>query len=407
MIHALDSDTLVLVQACISLVLAWMMVAAAWSPRALPAQRQWAAGNVLLCIGVFVGAADSFPLWVHGALGAGLIGLGQGLTLKGIYEFRNRRFPMAWVGIIGVTIFLVAFYFVAAEPSLLNRRSAVSLLVSLLCFWCAHALTRHRADDERIMTYTSMFGFMLIGAVMLMRAWYWYVSTGVTPIPDWGQLSEHNVQRNFFLLLVPIAQVITGFGLIGLVAHRHQAALLKLSLMDELTQVYNRGAVDRLLRRVTARAHKTGGKLSLAMVDADHFKSINDTYGHAGGDEVLKDLVAQLVACSRPTDLVVRYGGEEFLVLFDGASLSQATLVVERIRAAAAASQVAWDGKLIRYTISIGLAGGEEGEYDLDRLIALADQRLYVAKREGRNRVAGPAQGDAVTGLPETPAEKQ
>lgn len=407
MIHALDTDTLVLVQVCISLVLAWMMVAAAWSPRALHAQRRWAAGNVLLCVGVFVGAANSLPLWVHGALGAGFIGLGQGLILKGIYEFRNRRFHMAWVGIIGVTIFLVAFYFVAAEPNLLYRRSTVSLLVGLLCFWCAQALMRHRADDERIMTYTSMLGFMLIGVVMLMRAWYWYVSTGVTPIPDWGLLSDPDVQRNLFLLFVPIAQVMSGFGLIGLVAHRHQAALLKLSLMDQLTQVYNRGAVDRLLRRVTARAHKTGGNLSLAMVDADHFKSINDTYGHGGGDEVLKDLVAQLVASSRPTDLVVRYGGEEFLVLFDGASLSQATLVAERIRAAAQASQVAWDNQLIRYTVSIGLVGVEEGEYDLDRLIAIADQRLYAAKHEGRNRVAGPAQGDAVTGLPETPVQNQ
>jgi diguanylate cyclase (GGDEF)-like protein len=406
MIRALDSDTLVLVQACISLVLAWMMVAAAWSPRALPAQRQWAAGNVLLCVGVFVGAANSFPLWVHGALGAGLIGLGQGLILKGLYEFRNRRFHMAWVGFIGVTIFLVAFYFVAAEPSLFYRRCAVSLLVSLLCFWCALALTRHQAGDERIMTYTSMLGFMLIGAVMLMRAWYWYVSTAGMAIPNWGLLSDPNVQRNFFLLFVPIAQVMTGFGLIGLVAHRHQTALLKLSLMDELTQVYNRGAVDRLLRRVTARAHKTGSKLCLAMVDADHFKSINDTYGHAGGDEVLKDLVAQLAASSRPTDMVVRYGGEEFLVLFDGTSLSQATPVVERIRASVDASQVAWGGQQIRYTVSIGLAGVEEGEYDLDRLIALADQRLYAAKRAGRNRVAGPAQGDAVTGPPETPAEK-
>jgi len=158
-----------------------------------------------------------------------------------------------------------------------------------------------------------------------------------------------------------------------------------LASTDELTGIANRRAFMGQLDREIAGAAEFGWPLAVAMFDVDHFKAVNDRYGHAVGDRVLQLIAARAAAVVRGGDLVGRLGGEEFGILMPGASLEEAALVAERLRQAMEAARET-DESLPGVTISIGIAA-REGQRNAAELLAAADVALYAAKGEGRNRV--------------------
>ncbi|WP_049821050.1 sensor domain-containing diguanylate cyclase [Kineococcus radiotolerans] len=149
-------------------------------------------------------------------------------------------------------------------------------------------------------------------------------------------------------------------------------ALRRAATLDGLTGVANRRTLDEVLARVDGEA------LAVALLDVDHFKAVNDRFGHQTGDEVLRAVAAAAVSAVREGDLVARYGGEEFAVLMPGTGTAEAQVVVERLRAAVAG------GTTPRVTCSVGIAGGAAG--DPAALLAEADRALYAAKAAGRDR---------------------
>jgi diguanylate cyclase len=158
---------------------------------------------------------------------------------------------------------------------------------------------------------------------------------------------------------------------------------------DPLTGIGNRRLFDRALRKLAAEAAKRGSPLALLMVDIDHFKRFNDTYGHPVGDLVLKLVAAKLAERALPPRIAARYGGEEFALLLPGSDLAEAVELAEGIRAEVADREVVLksDGrKLGTVTLSIGVAALGPGE-PADRFLARADAALYRAKEKGRNRV--------------------
>ena len=162
------------------------------------------------------------------------------------------------------------------------------------------------------------------------------------------------------------------------------------AMIDGLTRVLNRAWLTDRGERLLRRAAIANEPLSLLMVDVDHFKRFNDTYGHPAGDAVLVAVASILAACVRPSDVVARYGGEEFVVMLPNTRLADARMVSERARAAIAEVMVRdTDGApLPPVTVSIGVAEAH-GETALASLIADADALLYAAKGSGRNRVEG------------------
>jgi diguanylate cyclase (GGDEF)-like protein len=153
---------------------------------------------------------------------------------------------------------------------------------------------------------------------------------------------------------------------------------------DWLTGLHNRRYLARELERLTGAG--TPGPFSVAVLDLDHFKSINDRFGHDAGDQVLVRVAARLLGALRQADVVVRTGGEEFVVLMPRTGPNAAAACCERLRAAIAGEP--WDDVVpgLRVTASVGLASAREGDA-LDALASLADDRLYAAKRAGRDRV--------------------
>jgi len=167
----------------------------------------------------------------------------------------------------------------------------------------------------------------------------------------------------------------------------------ELALQDELTGLANRRALEQMLRAEVSRALRHGRPLSILMADVDHFKSINDTYGHRAGDDVLRG-VARLVADTlRSIDRAARYGGEEIFVIMPETSIAEAGQVAERLRAAVEGHTFVVDPEddeppvPLRLTASVGVAGLPENAESLEGLVETADRALYDAKRQGRNRV--------------------
>jgi diguanylate cyclase (GGDEF)-like protein len=165
------------------------------------------------------------------------------------------------------------------------------------------------------------------------------------------------------------------------------AALAAQSERDSLTGVYNRRKLAEVLEVEIKRARRYDQPLSAMILDIDHFKRVNDTYGHLIGDEVIRYVAETSVRTLRNTDFVARYGGEEFVALLPGEGFPGATIAAERLREAAARPFVASNGTTLAITISAGVTCLRPDTADARALLSEADQALYASKQGGRNRV--------------------
>ena len=162
---------------------------------------------------------------------------------------------------------------------------------------------------------------------------------------------------------------------------------LESAFLDPLTGTRNRGALYSSLQREWELARRHGQALSVIMLDVDHFKAVNDTYGHAVGDTVLQQVADCITRCVRASDIVFRYGGEEFLILLSNTPQDGAMHLAERIRIELARrTHLSSDGTPLRVTASLGVASLYDGD-SKEVLLTHADQALYRAKHAGRNRV--------------------
>lgn len=192
--------------------------------------------------------------------------------------------------------------------------------------------------------------------------------------------NRHLTETVFRQLLVKIRR----FDIV--VSRFDQGITSSLTNVDELTGLLNRVAMEQDIEREQAQAQRTGKPLSIAMLDADHFKAVNDDYGHNFGDQVLEVLADRFEENIRPRDRAYRYGGEEFIILLPETSTSQAGEVMERLRQKTAATRIESTEASLMQTVSIGvsqLASDENYEAAIER----ADKALYKAKESGRNQV--------------------
>ncbi|CAN5268671.1 hypothetical protein BH23GEM2_BH23GEM2_14930 [soil metagenome] len=173
--------------------------------------------------------------------------------------------------------------------------------------------------------------------------------------------------------------------------------------IDPLTGLYNRGYFENILRLIVTETERFGGGSSLIMIDLDHFKQVNDTYGHPAGDAILREVADVLSARKRAVDSAFRYGGEELALLLPRTERDGAAELAERLREAVELKKFEWQGTVIPITISCGVAEYPASAKAAETLLAAADEALYAAKAAGRNcvRVAG---GDASNRQILTPA---
>lgn len=215
----------------------------------------------------------------------------------------------------------------------------------------------------------------------------WYV-TVVAPERDFvGEIQRNQRINSALAVLVGFAIVLLALPVITSLANRG-ARLHARATTDALTGLANRRHFEEVLEREIARSADRSRPLCVAMLDLDHFKGINDTYGHAVGDQALTTVAARLTEVVREDDLVARLGGDEFAVLALGIDLDQAAAVLERVREAVRATPVPTDQGPVALAVTIGVADLVPGVADGAALLRRADQALYVAKAGGRDQVA-------------------
>jgi len=161
---------------------------------------------------------------------------------------------------------------------------------------------------------------------------------------------------------------------------------LEKAMHDPLTGALNRAALDTMLNKEINLAYRHDNPLSVLMIDVDHFKHINDNYGHSTGDQVLRNLVAKLKEQIRTSDILFRYGGEEFTIILNNTNQDGANLLAQRVRSGIEEMTHNLTGNDLHFTVSIGAATLNKNEAAI-QLLDRADHALYAAKKQGRNRV--------------------
>lgn len=214
------------------------------------------------------------------------------------------------------------------------------------------------------------------------------------PELDWYLLVEKDADgdlagiRNALYLNIVICAVITGLVLLAtwLTINRFQRRLEAMATTDHLTGLKSRHAYDILIDQAIRDSHRLAQPLTVVMLDIDHFKSINDSFGHIAGDRILSGVANAMRASLRSSDIICRWGGEEFLVALRNCDLVDAERIAETIRQTVANADFTFEGQPIPTTVSLGVAKLRPGE-SVEDLIGRADSALYQAKQAGRNCV--------------------
>jgi two-component system, cell cycle response regulator len=189
--------------------------------------------------------------------------------------------------------------------------------------------------------------------------------------------------------LIKIGRTIFKFLSGGNIERAYHEEIYRLTTIDGLTQIYNKRYFLETLEREIARSNRYRREMSLVLFDIDHFKKINDTFGHLAGDQVLKTLASTIKAKIRREDLFARYGGEEFAIVLPEIDGYNAHQFAEKIRRIVEATEFIFEATKIPVTISMGVATLDAETSDSAALIKKADERLYEAKNAGRNCVRG------------------
>lgn len=283
-------------------------------------------------------------------------------------------------------LLLLSTYFTAVQPRPDIRFVLVGVFVGLCFLFTACTLARGGFRHAPV-RYLVAMAMGLHGVFALLRPFLFKL---ILP-------SEGPPPKNHLLELVPqlvmlegtLALVLIGFGAVML-AHEYTTRELRhLAEVDVLTDVFNRRAFLTLLDKAVSGAQRSEKPLPVLLIDIDHFKKVNDTWGHHGGDDVLRHFVQLASRCLRKEDVMGRLGGEEFAIFLPHADAVAAAAVAERLRALVQAQPVQTadtSGHDIHITVSIGVALGAIG-HSSDALLQRADEAMYLAKQRGRNRV--------------------
>ncbi len=186
---------------------------------------------------------------------------------------------------------------------------------------------------------------------------------------------------------IKIGRIIFKYIAGGNIEGQYHEEIYRLTTIDGLTQIFNKRYMVETLEREVSRCHRYGRALTLGMMDIDHFKKINDTYGHLAGDYVLKQLASAVKTKLRREDVFARYGGEEFGLILPEIDLAGAEATAEKVRKVVEKQRFVFEDQVIPVTLSCGVAAIGPKVTDMQALLKAADEKLYEAKQAGRNRV--------------------
>ncbi|MFT6430014.1 MAG: diguanylate cyclase (GGDEF)-like protein [Halopseudomonas sp.] len=391
MLGQLDLASLGVALSLVTLSMTLLLSIAAWHAGSDKGLRHWAVGNFALMIGLLLNVnQDLIHHSISIVLANGLMTLGLGVTWLGIRAFKGTSQPQAWpiaAALLMMTSLWLLRFQMDSFPARLGVASIVLASMSLLC---ARELLIPAEQPLRTAYWLTGGIALLCAAGLSVRAAF-----SLSPLAPITALSDSPLQ-SATLLGAMVAQIGLASGFILMTHYRATMALHRLSERDALTDTLNRRSLLRQATGVLTKASEFDIPVTLIMMDADHFKRINDNFGHQTGDAVLCHMVSRIRQHLRTDDLLGRFGGEEFILVLPGLDTDSAAQVAERIRLGLCSQPWQTGGYPVNLSISLGVACSDQQGYNFDLLLGAADRALYQAKALGRNRVelAGAPEND-------------
>jgi diguanylate cyclase (GGDEF)-like protein len=379
----LDLRTIMLVMAGINLLFAGLLALVGLHAGTVKGARQWALGD--LCTAIGLGAAGMLTgppsAWMLVALGI-MLAAGLGLRYNGIEAFKGERcnywIPFALAALVaGPTI-----WFSVLHDNAQGRIAANWMVFAVANAASAWALFVRIGQPLRTAYWLAAGSYSFIALVTFAMA----LVAALSP-PGSMRMFQQSTFSPAVYFIGSMAQMSLSFALVLMINYRLADDLRELASTDALTGLLNRGSLEQAVGRMSALSATAGETHSVMMIDVDHFKKINDRYGHPAGDQVLRRLAALMQTMIRRGDHLGRYGGEEFCISLPCTGEAEAAAMAERLRQCYLDMRVEWGDQELRGSLSIGVADSRLAGAELSMLVTAADQALYQAKREGRNRV--------------------
>lgn len=349
--------------------------------------RRWAGALALeSMLWLLVAARGTIPDFYSITLANVLMATAQAMKLAAVYAYRRLDFPrlQCMLPILAVTLLFLWLPYDDAR----HRLAYGSLLFAAQFLLLLHALWDD-AESRSGKAWWMLFGATsLIIPLLILRAFAGLYGTTEFATPQ-STMAPNPVQLALFVGMIAL-NLLGTMGFILMIKERGDREIRMLAMTDALTRVLNRRAFMEQAEKQIAAALRQRLPLALLMIDIDHFKRINDQYGHPAGDTVLVKVAAVLSAQLRKQDVLARYGGEEFCALLPFTNESGAVALAEKLRHAVESSPITLGQQNISITISIGVtacdASGQACHPDFNSMLQDADRALYLAKQKGRNR---------------------
>jgi len=343
----------------------------------------WRVGTLLqagAC--VLLAVQNALPLGFVLPLANAFLLLGLFANLRAVSLFCGQRLSMLFLLPVVVAVAAV-YWFTGHNPNLKLALVILSLALVIWLFASTRQLQIFSVREPSVSRSVLAVIFSLVGLFMLFRALYFLFS----PAAGETMLDSVSWLNALTPLVVAILPVIGTTAYLLMCSNRIRRQWELAASTDYLTGLPNRRTVSSAGERAFHSAQRQSQALSVAVIDVDHFKGVNDRYGHDSGDLALKHIADMLGKAGRKNDLLGRHGGEEFVVLFDQTDREHSLAAAERLRAGGQENVLEVEGKSIPLTVSIGLATCQPTDRSFNDLLRRADQALYAAKKNGRNRV--------------------
>ncbi|WP_431858036.1 GGDEF domain-containing protein [Azospirillum sp.] len=378
----LDIRTLLVVSLLLSAMMGMALFLTWRVNRGITALRQWAFAYLLLAAGLVMTALRGpAPSTLELVASNALVGATPAVIWLGIRSFLGLPAPRRALAAAYGAMLLGILAFSTLHPDMAARVVVGSLYSVGLAVVSALDLLRAARGAPRTITGVTGGVFAAHAAFYMVRAAL-TLQTGAQP-----PLLEPTAIQTWTFLEAPMVALAVGIGFLIMTTERLQADLRHLATYDTLTGTLGRRAFLDMADGIFARLRRGGPRFSLLLLDIDHFKHINDSFGHQAGDQMLRAFAAFARDALRQGDLFARYGGEEFCVLLPDTGRDDARAVAERLRSGLRDLTVEHGGHRIATTVSIGVTESSPATESFDAMVAEADAALYRAKAKGRDRV--------------------
>ena len=371
--------------------LEYAVLAPVWlvAARVMPGERRaagyWTAYSLgsaiaLACIVAGIHTGDN-PIRAFGNV---LVIVATMALQRGIWAFSGQRRPV-WPHALMLGITVVLAWRAVLDPAWVPVRiGVVAALWAGMYFWAALDVWRHvRLTLSRPWSALYAAPLLLTGVMLMARS----LRAVVAPDTVSVEVEQNTLLNVGSSVTALIAALVLQILLVSLLVRRLLGRLERLLRHDALTGLLNRRAIDELLSQEEQRVRRLSGRVSVLMIDIDHFKRINDSLGHAVGDRALQHLAAVMRAQLRQIDHLARWGGEEFVALLPATSGAEAAVMAERLCERVRQMPLVNDDHRLALTASVGVAEWQGQGDTIALMLARADAALYAAKREGRDRV--------------------